>query len=125
MAVPKSEFEKAMRERNALEDKLLVKAWQDETFKKQLVKDPSGVIAKEIGQEFPAGCKYEVIEEAPNTLELVLPRKPQPVQASEELSDEALQGVAGGGKAIIAGGNDWNFVLFTSGGSGRYFVAVG
>ena len=125
MAVPKIVIETAMRERNALEDKLLVKAWQDEKFKKQLVTNATGVIAKELGQEIPEGCKLKVIEEGPNTFDLVLPRNPQPIQASEELSDEALETVAGGGYAIIAGGGGWNFVYVKGTKEGKYFVCVG
>jgi hypothetical protein len=110
MAAPKSEFERVMRERNAFEDKLLVKAWDDEKFKKQLLADPSGVISKETGQEFPEGCKYEVIQEAANTFELVLPHKPRTVQAAEELSDRALANVAGGA-VLLVGGTTWNFLI--------------
>jgi len=125
MAAPKSEFERVMRERNAFEDKLLVKAWEDEKFKKQLLADPSGMIEKEIGQEFPEGCKYEVIQEAANTFELVLPHKPRAVQASEELSDMALANVAGGA-AIMFGGRTWNFLIGeTYKTDHAYFVIVG
>jgi hypothetical protein len=125
MAVPKRAIERVMRERNAFEDKLLVRAWQDENFKKQLLADPSGVIEKEVGQEFPEGCKFEVIEEAPNTLDFVLPRKLEPIQASEELSDEALENVAGGA-GVIMGGKNWNCVYMLSDGTTTpYFVWSG
>ena len=110
MADLKSEFERVMRERNAFEDKLLVKAWEDEKFKKQLLADPSGVIEKESGQEFPEDCKYEVIQEAANTFELVLPHKPRAVQAAEELSEMALENVAGGA-VVLMGGRRWNFLV--------------
>ena len=125
MAALKSEFERVMRERNVFEDKLLVKAWDDEKFKKQLLADPSGAIAKEIGQEIPEGCKFEVIQEAANTLELVLPHKPRAVQAAEELSDMALANVAGGA-VLLVGGRTWNVMY---GGSTKgdepYFVFLG
>jgi len=125
MADRKSEFERVMRERNVFEDKLLVKAWEDETFKKQLVADPSGVIAKEIGQEIPEGCKFEVIQEAANTFELVLPHKPRAVQAAEELSDMALANVAGGA-VLLVGGRSWNVVYGGSvKGDTPYFVVIG
>jgi hypothetical protein len=125
MAAAKSEFERVMRERNAFEDKLLVKAWDDEKFKKQLLADPSGVISKETGQEFPEGCKYEVIQEAANTFELVLPHKPRTVQAAEELSDMALEDVAGGA-AVLVGGRTWNFLIgATAPKDHAYFVLVG
>ena len=64
---------------------------------------------KESGQECPEDCKFEVIVEAPNTFELVLPRKPQPIQATEELTEEGLEQVAGGG-ALVIGGKTWNFI---------------
>jgi hypothetical protein len=125
MAAAKSEFERVMRERNAFEDKLLVKAWDDEKFKKQLLADPSGVIEKETGQDFPKGCKFEVIQEAANTFELVLPHKPRAVQASEELSDQALEHVAGGA-VVLAGGRTWNFLVsLTTSTDHAYFVLVG
>ena len=125
MAAPKSEFERVMRERNVFEDKLLVKAWEDEKFKKQLLADPSGVIENEIGQDFPEGCKFEVIQEAPDTIELVLPHKPRAVQAAEELSDMALENVAGCA-VMLVGGRTWNFLVScTTSTDHAYFVVVG
>jgi hypothetical protein len=84
--------------RREIESQLIAKAWKDETFKQELISNPKAVFARELGQELPENLKIKVLEETADTIYLALPRSPQ---VSEELSDEALEAVAGG---------NWHFV---------------
>ena len=81
-----------------LEAKLIAKAWQDEAFKQELINNPKAVFARESGQIIPEDLDIQVIEQPSNTLYLVLPESPRVSgpRVSEELSDEALEAVAGG-----------------------------
>ncbi|GAB1392650.1 hypothetical protein MASR1M60_08130 [Rhodocyclaceae bacterium] len=77
---------------------LIAKCWADEAFKQGLMADPAGTLKAE-GIEVPAGVKIQVVENTAQQFTLVIPSKP------EELTDEALEGVAGGVVRI-----DVNFV---------------
>lgn len=70
---------------------LIAKCWQDEALKAKLIGNPAAVL-KEFGLEAPAGVELKVVENSAEVQYLVLPAKP-----SGELSDEQLDGVAGGG----------------------------
>jgi hypothetical protein len=76
-------------------NELIVKALKDENFRKELIADPKAVVEKEIGKikegmKLPATLEIKVIEQPANAIYLVLPT------VTDELSDEALDGVAGG-----------------------------
>ena len=77
--------------RTELEAKLVARAWQDESFKKELISNPEAAISKEIGQQLPANANVQVLEETGNTFYFVIPQKP----SMEELSEEQLESVAG------------------------------
>lgn len=70
---------------------IVAKAWTDESFKQRLLADPHAVL-KEQGLAAPAGVQLRVVENTSQQIYLVLPPKP----AADELSDEALEKVAGG-----------------------------
>ena len=79
------------QERQILEDRLIEKAWQDETFRAALLADPKAVIEAELGQALPQGITVKVVEETADTLYIRLPLNPN------QLTDEMLDLVAGGG----------------------------
>lgn len=88
--------------RHDLELHIVAKAWKDEAFKQELLSNSKAVYEREIGQKLPENFKIQVMEETSDTLYLSLPIRPQ---NSQELSDEALEAVAGGGiLGSIAGG---------------------
>jgi Nitrile hydratase, alpha chain len=105
-AVGKSQAIEALRKRSEFENGLAIKAYEDETFKQQLLADPKKIYAQELGTSIPESFKIEVLEEKPNTIYLVLPKKNEAVEAEGELSDESLEAVAGG--AFFVGRNaEW------------------
>ncbi len=84
----------ATKTRNDIEKELVLKAWEDEEFKQRLVSDPKAVIAEKYGAELPDAIDVKVVEENMQTLYIVLPAKPL---NNNELSDDQLENVAGGG----------------------------
>ena len=70
--------------------KVVARTWRDAAFKAKLMADPQATL-KEAGVAVPAGVKVTVVENTAQHFHLVLPPNP-----TGELSDEALDGVAGG-----------------------------
>jgi hypothetical protein len=95
--------------RHEFESELIAKAWKDEAFKQELISNPKAVFVRELGQEIPENIDIRVMEETPNALYLVLPMSPQ---VTEELSEEALEAVAGGGSWVWGGkgGGKWYLI---------------
>jgi len=70
---------------------VIAKAWRDPAFKAELIANPGAALKAE-GIDVPAGMAVTVLENTDKQFHLVLPPVP-----SDELSDEALDAVAGGG----------------------------
>ena len=70
--------------------KIIAKAWRDPAFKAELIANPAAALKAE-GIDVPAGMTVTVVENTDKQFHLVLP----PVPAGE-LSEEALDAVAGG-----------------------------
>jgi hypothetical protein len=77
---------------NVAYGKLVAKAWSDSAFKARLLRDPHAALT-EAGVPVASGVTIKVVEDTESTRHLVLP--PPPPEG--ELSDEALDKVAGGG----------------------------
>lgn len=75
-----------------LEEKLITKAWQDSSFKQELLSNPKLALEKE-GISLPASIEIRVVEENANVFYLVIPTQPN---SAEELSESELEAVAGG-----------------------------
>ena len=71
---------------------LVARAWSDPAFKKRLVSDPAGA-AKEYDIQIPAGMEIKVVEDTETVRHVILPPRP----SAQDLSDEQLEQVAGGG----------------------------
>jgi hypothetical protein len=93
----KQEALEALQKRSEFENKLVVKAYEDEAFRQQLIADPKKIYEQELGTNIPDSINIQVVEEQPNTIYMILPRKAEEAGAEGELSDEALEAVAGGG----------------------------
>lgn len=70
---------------------VMFKAAQDEAFREALLENPKATLEAHLGIRFPETFKVNVVTNTPSELTLVIPPK-----QSDELSDEALEGVAGG-----------------------------
>jgi hypothetical protein len=98
--------------RAEFEADLIAKSWQDDKFKQDLIADPKAVFEQKLGNKAPADLKITVLEENPKQIYLVLPVKPQ-LEETEELSDEALNAIAGGkfGFISVRSGKDVYYII--------------
>ena len=78
--------------RTEMEATLVAKAWQDDSFRQELLSNPRSVLEREFGQTVSESTNLQVIEESNDTYYIVIPKKPN----IEELSEEELEAVAGG-----------------------------
>ncbi len=80
-------------------EEVAVQAAQDENFRAALLRDPKAAICEEYGLDpsFFSKLKLRVEQENPNEIVLLIPPK-----ASDELTDEQLEAVAGGAAFIAA-----------------------
>ncbi len=83
-----------METRKIFESKLIEKAWKDEEFKKELVKNCKEAIEKETGVKIPDNINVTVLEETADEVYLVLPQNP--AKSVAELTEAELDSVAGG-----------------------------
>ena len=94
----------------SFEAHLAAKCWQNETFKQELIGNPKEVIEKESRAfssngnsiNIPEGVTVTVLEQSASQQYLVLPAKPS-LTESEELSEEALEAIAGGWFCLLFG----------------------
>jgi len=85
-----------MSNENASLARVVERAWSDPAFKRQLMADPNKVLAA-AGLAIPSGMKMKVLESTDMTGYFILP----PAPSGGELSDAALESVAGG-RAVLA-----------------------
>lgn len=93
--------EQASFTRKDLEAHLIARAWKDEAFKAELMRDPRAVLEREAsrlrpGTRLPDNLEIRVVEETPTTFVLVLP--PKPLGVHDELTERDLERVAGGAR---------------------------
>jgi hypothetical protein len=77
------------------ERSLINRSLQDEDFRQMLLDDPKAAVEQELGAQLPEGVEVRAVEESADTIYLVLPSA-SPLGEGGELSDEALESVAGG-----------------------------
>ncbi|UNC93202.1 NHLP leader peptide family RiPP precursor [Candidatus Contubernalis alkaliaceticus] len=76
-------------EMNKKMGQIIAKAWSDAEFKAKLLAHPKETL-KEEGVEIPEGVQVNAVENTARQFHLVIPQK------LDELSDQDLEGVAGG-----------------------------
>jgi hypothetical protein len=94
--------------RREFETEIITKAWKDRQFKQELLSNPKAVYERELNQKLPDSLQIRVVEEDSNSVYLVLPKAPE---ATEELSEEALEAIAGGGLYIGVQGQGWGVLV--------------
>ncbi len=80
---------------------IIVKAWRDENFRQNLLKDAKKAIEKEFNIKVPTDMTIAVHEENDHSLHLIVPSVP-PHFDTGDLSDDELKDVIGG---VIATGH--------------------
>ncbi len=90
-------------------NRILSRCWSDASYKAKLLADPAGVFKAE-GLPMPEGVELCVLEDTEQTVHLVIPARPA------ELSDEMLDGLAGGNYGLYWG--DFGRGYFTFPGKG-------
>ncbi len=88
--------------RAELERRLLQRSLDDEEFRQRLLEDPRGAVEQELETQLPDNVEVRVVEESADTIYLVLPSD-SPIGKGEELSEEELEEVAGGGSSSMSG----------------------
>ena len=84
-----------MNQRQQLEQQLIEKAMKDESFRKQLIENPSAAIEAETGMKIPETMNIKILEEDPKTFYLVLPYTHATIPEME-LTEAELESVSGG-----------------------------
>lgn len=79
-----------------LQGQVIARAMKDASFRQALLRDPRAVLAREYHVHLPEHVAVRVLEEAPNTITMVLPAREEAVL---ELTDAELQ-AASGGKSV-------------------------
>jgi len=79
--------------RGEIQDLLTKFSRQTPSYREALLKNPRAVLEGQLNTKIPPGIHIKAVEETPDTLYVVVPHVPK---ANEELSDGALETVAGG-----------------------------
>lgn len=72
------------------------RAWQDEAFRDELLRDPRAVVERELGIRLPEDLKLSVHEETQDEIHFILPPRPaalkDAVTGPVDLADRDVQG---------------------------------
>ena len=90
--------------RAEMERSIVQRSLEDENFRQRLLDDPKAAVEEELGTRLPEGVQVRAVEETAQTIYLVLPNS-SPLGEGEELSDQELEAVAGGGSTEAG---DWS-----------------
>ena len=83
--------------RAEMERRIIQRSIEDDTFRQQLLADPKAAVEQELGTRLPEEVRVVAVEETADTIYLVLPSTSMAGGEGEELSDQQLESVAGGG----------------------------
>ncbi|TFE19592.1 NHLP leader peptide family RiPP precursor [Cohnella luojiensis] len=67
----------------SLKIQIIKKAWEDDSFKQNLLIKPKKAIKEAFGVDIPDGIELKVVEESPSLYYLTLPPKPEDVADGE------------------------------------------
>lgn len=76
-------------------DRLVKKAWESESFKKELLANPRAAIEKEFGVKIPDNVDVTALEDTPQKIHVVVPMSPV-AASTKKMSEADLEAVAGG-----------------------------
>ncbi|MGB5631323.1 MAG: NHLP leader peptide family RiPP precursor [Waterburya sp.] len=92
----KQALKKGLENRSKIFNYLILKAWEDDKFKQELLANPKAVYAREFSHEVPDNLVFEIVEESLDAIKILLPVNPFLKIQSEKLSEEILDAIAGG-----------------------------
>ena len=61
---------------------LIAKAWSDDTFKSELIKNPRSLMS-DMGINVPEGVDIQIVEDTPQKVHLVIPSRPSKDEMNE------------------------------------------
>ena len=79
-----------------IEAKIISRSWEDEKFKRELLKNTKKVLKKEFGIKIPDNIEIKILEENANTLYFIIPENPDNLSEENVLTDEELEVATGG-----------------------------
>jgi hypothetical protein len=85
--------------RHDLEAKIVKRCWEDEGFRKEFIADPADAFVKYLKAPADSLPKIFIHQEEPGSWHIVLPAKPAD---TDELSEQDLEKVAGGGTSAMS-----------------------
>ena len=97
-------YETKAKEQARRMQQVIAKAWADEEFHKRLLNKPGKALEDE-GIDIPPGLEMRVVADTEKVRHLVLPPKP----STEELSEQVLGAVVGGGCIVANVGSKLTF----------------
>jgi Nitrile hydratase, alpha chain len=81
------------------QQRIVDRAMRDPDFRARLLENPQQAIQEELGTSLTTATTIRVVEEQPGEVVLVLPARP--MESGMTLSDEELEGAAGGSTISI------------------------
>lgn len=81
----------------AIEERVVRRCLEDESYKQGLLADPRTAVEQELGASLPEEIKVRAIEGEPDTIWVVVPSGSPQAEREGEISAEDLERVAGGG----------------------------
>ncbi len=93
----------AQMSRGQLEDVIRDKAFTDPKYRAELLANPKKVLANHLSAGLPADIDVKIVEENSKVIYLSIP--PKAVQTGDELSEDDLRKVAGGGDSMGCNAN--------------------
>ena len=94
--------ELVLAQRKAFETAVTLRAWNDPVFAEQLALEPIAAINAAFDLDLPADITVNIHHETSTSLHLSLPPMPAIAIDSNELTDDDLERVSGGGLALGA-----------------------
>lgn len=79
-----------MSAENTLKQQIIEKAWEDPSFKQQLLDDPKAAVRDAFGVTVPDEIELKVFEETPTEFYLVIPPNPADSDDDEDEDENAV-----------------------------------
>ncbi|MCF4965704.1 NHLP leader peptide family RiPP precursor [Nostoc sp. CMAA1605] len=86
----------------SLEERMVAKAVENSAYRQRLLSNPKAVLEEELGSELPQDVSFEVLQQSPQQIYLVLPIDIDEIIRDGMLSHEELETIAGGSISAIS-----------------------